>query len=76
MFPQEFSGKAFFFAQQSEQQMLGANVFVVQALGFFCRIGQDPLAFIAERQVHRGGNFVPARRVMFHLPADGFHRSV
>jgi len=30
-----FRGKTFFFAEQAEEQMLGANVLVREALGFF-----------------------------------------
>ena len=48
---QDLGGKTLFFPQQSQQQMLGPNMTVREALGFFRRVGQNPLAFIAERQV-------------------------
>ena len=44
--------KAFFFAQQTEQKMFRPNVLVAQPFGFFCRIGQHPLALVGKRQVH------------------------
>ena len=43
---QNFGSKALFFAQQSKQQMLGSNVFVGKALGFFGGVRQHALAFV------------------------------
>ncbi len=51
---QDLRGKAFFFAQETEEQMLGADVFVAEALGFLSRIRQDALALVRKRQVDRG----------------------
>ena len=56
---QNFGGEALLFAQQAQQQVLGADVLVVQALGFFGAVGQHALAFVAERQIHGSGNLFP-----------------
>ncbi len=68
---QDLGGEAFFFAQQAQQQMLGTDVLVVQALRFFGAIGEHALALMAERQVHGGGHFLSDRGVRFNLFADG-----
>ena len=73
---QNFGGKALFFAQQAQQQVLGADVLVRQALGFLRRIGQHALALVGERQVHRGRNLFPDGGVAFNLLADRLHRGV
>ena len=73
---QDLGGEALLLAQQAEQQVLGADVLVVQALGFFRAIGQHALAFVAERQIDRGGNLLANGGVSFDLLADGFHRGV
>ena len=73
---QNLGGEALLFAQQAQQQVLGADVLVVQALGFFGPISQDALALVAQRQVHGGGNLFANRGVAFDLLADGFDRRV
>src|SRR5215471_20273598 len=73
---QDFGGKALFFAQQAEQQMLGANVLMAQAFGFLGGIGQHALALITQREIDRRGNFLPDGRVSFNLLANGFDRSM
>ncbi len=73
---QDFGGKTFLFAQQAEQQMLGADVLVIQALGFFGAIGEHTLAFVAEREIHRGGHLLPNGGVRFNLLANGFDGGV
>ena len=73
---QDFGGEALLFAQQAQQQMLGADVLVVQPLGFFGAIGQHALALMAERQIHGGGNLLANRGVSFDLLANRFHRGV
>ena len=69
---QNLGGKTLLFAQQAQQQMLSADVLVVQALGFFRAIGQHPLAFVAERQIHRSGHLLANGSVRFNLFANGF----
>src|SRR5713226_8603983 len=56
--------------------MFGADVAMRQALGFFCRICQNALAFVAEREIHRRGDFLPNRGVPLNLLTNGFDRSV
>ena len=73
---QDFGGEALFFAQQAQQQVLGADVLVIQPLGFFGRVGQHALALVAERQIDRGGHLLADGRVALDLLADGFHRRV
>ena len=73
---QNLGGKALFFAQQTQQQMLGANVLVGKAFGLFRGVGEHALAFVAQRQVHGGGNLLANGGVTFDLFSDGFDRSV
>ncbi len=73
---QDFGGEALFLAQQAEQQVLGADVLVVEALGFLGPVGEHPLAFVAERQIDGGGNLFPGRGMPFNLLADRLHRGV
>ena len=73
---QNLRGKAFFFAQQAQQQMFGADVLVAQALGFFRRVGQHPLALVRKRQIDARRNLLADRGVRFNLLADRLHRGV
>ena len=73
---QNLRGKALFFPQQTQQQMLGADVPVRQPLRFFGGIGQHALAFIAQRKIDRGRDLLPNRGVSFDLLADGLDRGV
>ncbi len=56
--------------------MLGPNVLVRKPLRFFGGIGQNPLAFIAQRQIDRSRNLLPDRGMPFDLLADGFDRGM
>ena len=73
---QDLGGEALLLAQQAQQQVLGADVLVVQAFGLFRAIGQHALAFVAQRQIHRSGNLFANGGVAFDLLANGFHRGV
>ena len=73
---QDLRGEALLFAQQAEQQVLGADVLVVQPLGLFGAVGQNALAFVAQRKIHGGGNLFPDGGVPFDLLADRLHRGV
>ena len=73
---QDFRGKAFFFAQQAKEQMLGADVLVAEALGLFGGIGKHALALVRKRQVNGGGDFFADGSVRFNLLADRVHRGV
>ena len=70
------AAKHFSSRSRPEQQVLGADVLVVQPLGFFGAIGQHALALVAERQIHGSGNLLADGGVSFDLLADGFHRGV
>ncbi len=45
-FLQDLRREALLFAQQTQQQVLGPDVFVAQPLGFLGCVGQDALALI------------------------------
>jgi hypothetical protein len=53
---QDFGGEALLFAQQPSSKMLGADVLVIQALGFFGAVGENALALVAQRQIDRSRN--------------------
>src|SRR5205814_1377561 len=73
---QDFSGKAFLFAQQSQQQMFGADVLMAEALSLFSSISQYALAFIAERKINGRGDLLPDGGMAFNLFTDRLDRSV
>ena len=73
---QDFRAKALLFAQDSEQQMLGADVPVPEALGFFRGEIQDAFGFLAERHFHGRGDALANGDALFDLLADGFDRAV
>ena len=52
--------------------MLRADVLVAEPLGFFRSIGQHALALVAQRKVHRRGNFLAHCGVRFDLLANRF----
>ena len=68
--------KGLLFPEQPEQQVLGPNVFVIKTLGFFGAVGQNPLAFVAERQVDRGRDLLANGGVGLDLLPDGVNRRV
>ena len=63
-------------AQDAEQQMLGADVVVQQPVGLFGRELEHALGFGAERNLHRGGDFLPEHRAPFDFLADVLEREV
>ena len=71
---QDLGREALLFAQQAQQQMLGADVLVVEPLGFLGAVGQHALALVAERQVDRRRNLLANGGVPFDLLADGIER--
>ncbi len=73
---QDLGGEALLFAQQAQQQVLGADVLVIQPFGLFRAISQNALAFVAEGQIHGSGNLLADGGVPFDLLADRFHRGV
>src|SRR5215475_15467582 len=56
--------------------MLGTDVLVVEPLGFLGSICQNAFAFVAERQIHRRGYFLPWSSVPLDLFADRLHGRV
>ena len=73
---EDLSRKALFLAQQAEQQMLGTDMFMTQAFGFFRAIRQHAFAFVAQRKIDRRRYFLPYRGMRLNLLANGFDRSV
>ena len=73
---QDLRREALFLAQQTEQQVLRADVLVAQALGFLRTVGQDAFAFVAEGQIHAGGNLLADGGVSFNLLSNGFYGSM
>jgi hypothetical protein len=73
---QNLSGKAFFFPQQSQQQMFGTYVFVRKPFRFFGGVSQDSLAFIAQWQIDGSGDLFPDRSMTFNLLANGLDRGM
>src|SRR5215510_33458 len=67
---------ALFFTKDSQQQMSGSSVPVVQALRLFGRIGKNALALIRHRQVEGGRNFLADCNSAFDLLSDAFDRRV
>ena len=45
---QELGSVAFFFAENAEQQVLGSDVFVIEAFSLLGAIGEHPLALMAK----------------------------
>ena len=64
------------FAQDAEQQVLGADVVVQQAVGFFGRELQDALGFGAEGNLDRGRDLLAEHRPAFDFLADAFEGEV
>src|SRR6185312_23606 len=64
--------KTLLLAQQPEQKMLRANMFMAEPLRFFRPVRQNTLAFVTEREIDRRRNFFPHGRVGFNLLANGF----
>src|SRR6266436_5419062 len=66
--------KTFFFAQDAQQQMLGADMLMAEPFRFFCRHIKDALALRAQRHFHRSGNPFANRDARFDLFANRFDR--
>jgi hypothetical protein len=70
---QNLRREAFLLAQQAQQQMLRADVLVAQPLGFLRPVCQHALAFVAEGQVHAGGDLLADGGMSFDLLSNGLH---
>ena len=64
------------FAQDAEQQMLGADVVVQQPVGLFGRELQHALGFGAERDLDRGRDLLAEDGAAFDFLADVFEGQV
>jgi hypothetical protein len=73
---QDLGGEALLFAQEPEEEMLGADVLVREALGFFGGVGEHALAFVTERKIDRSGDLFADRGVAFDLFTDRLHRGM
>ena len=73
---QDLRAKALFFAQDSQQQVLGSDVAVPQALRLFRGEIQDALGFLAERHFHGRGDALANGDALLDLLADGLDRAV
>ena len=58
------------FSQKSKQEVLGADVPVLQAVALFMREGQDSLCLGRQREFYRGGNLFSQQRAAFDLFAN------
>ena len=76
LFHQDGRGDRPLLAQDAEQQMLGADVVVQEAIGFFRGELQDPLGLGAERDLDRGRNLLAKDRAPFDFLADVLERQV
>ena len=71
---QNLGGEALLFAQQTQQQVLGANVLVGEALSLFRGIGEHTLTLVAQREIDRSRYLLADGGVAFDLFPNGFDR--
>ena len=72
----DFRGDALLFAQDSEQQVLGADMPMIQSLRFFGGIRQNSFALIRKRQIDRRRHLLANRRSSFNLLANALDRGM
>ena len=51
-FMEDFCSNALFLAQNTQQQVFGANVQMIQPLCFFVSVSQDSFALVGKRQIY------------------------
>src|SRR5262249_42356439 len=73
---QNLRAEAFFFAQNSEQQMLRAYMLYAEALRLFGGHVQNALALGAERNLHRRRDSLANRDSRFYFLANRFDRTL
>ena len=76
LFHQDRRGHRTLFAQDPEQEMLGADVVVQEPIGFFRRELEHTLGFGAERDFDRRRHLLAEDRAAFDFLADVFERQV
>src|SRR5262245_40119262 len=64
----------FFFAKNSQEEMLGADMTMIQAFGLFRRVSQNAFAFVRKRQIDRSGNLFADCGSAFDFLSDAFDR--
>ncbi len=69
-FAQKLCGKAAFFVEQSQEQMLGADMFAGQSFSFVCRVLQNTPGGFAERQIDVRGDRWALWRMIINSLAD------
>ena len=69
-------GGAVFQPQQAQQDVLGADVGVHQALGFLFGVLEDLVRFRAERDLDRGGELLAGRPALLELGLQHVHGNV
>ena len=70
---QNVRSEAFLFPQESEEEMLGTDMLVIEPLGLLGAISEHALAFMAQRKVDGGRHFFPQSSMRFNLLTDRFH---
>ena len=70
VFPENFGRDGFFLAQQSQEDVLGSDVFVGKTFRFLGGTVQSPLAFLREGQIHRSRHLVANQRAALDFLAD------
>ena len=76
LFHEDRRGHRPLFAKDPEQQVLGADVVVEEAVRFFSGELQDALGFGAERNLDRGRDLLAKHRAPFDFLADAFQGKV
>ena len=71
-----FCGHAFFFAKDSKQQMLGADVTVIEPFGFLSRVSKNTFAFVRKREIDGRRDFLPNRGSTLNFLANALDRRV
>ena len=76
LFHQDGGRHGSLFAQDAEQQVLGADVAVEELVRFFGRVLQHALRLAAEGDLHRRGDLLAEHRAPFDFLADAVERQV
>ena len=71
---QDFRSNALLFAQNSQQQVLGADMAMIQPLRFFGGVGENSLALVRKRQIDRRRHLLANGRPAFDLLANALDR--
>ena len=72
----DFRRDALFLAQDSQQQMLGSDMPMIQPFCFFGGIGENAFALVRKRQIDGRRNFLTNGRPAFNFLADTLDRGM